>query len=97
MRLNLVLGFFFWFSSFYSFFFSFLKLKKKTKMFVFFNRCQLSGSIMLLQAISGDSGHKATPGTQQDADGTQTHILDYAPAPGWTVHVTKEGRLYYCK
>ncbi|KAK5650693.1 hypothetical protein RI129_001722 [Pyrocoelia pectoralis] len=25
-----------------------------------------------------------------------THVLDYAPAPGWTTHVTKEGRLYYC-
>ncbi|XP_050308771.1 FERM and PDZ domain-containing protein 4 [Anthonomus grandis grandis] len=24
------------------------------------------------------------------------HILDSAPAPGWTAHVTKEGRLYYC-
>lgn len=52
---------------------------------------------MLLQAIPGESGPKATPETKQDADGTQTHILDYAPAPGWTVHVTKEGRLYYCK
>ncbi|KAI4458585.1 membrane associated guanylate kinase-related [Holotrichia oblita] len=25
-----------------------------------------------------------------------SYMLDYAPAPGWTVHSTKEGRLYYC-
>ncbi|CAG9765036.1 unnamed protein product [Ceutorhynchus assimilis] len=24
------------------------------------------------------------------------HILDSAPAPGWTAHATKDGRLYYC-
>lgn len=33
----------------------------------------------------------------KDAEGHKTHMLDYAPAPGWTVHVTNEGRLYYCK
>ncbi|XP_065157714.1 uncharacterized protein [Atheta coriaria] len=26
----------------------------------------------------------------------RAHMLDYAPAPGWTVHVNKDGRLYYC-
>ncbi|XP_060523757.1 FERM and PDZ domain-containing protein 4 [Cylas formicarius] len=35
--------------------------------------------------------------TQQLQDCSRAlHVLDYAPAPGWTVHVTKEGRLYYC-
>ncbi|XP_063906566.1 FERM and PDZ domain-containing protein 4 isoform X2 [Zophobas morio] len=54
---------------------------------------------MLLQS-SGDSGAKPpdesrTP-AHPDSDGTTTHILDYAPAPGWTVHANNEGRLYYC-
>ncbi|XP_072400466.1 uncharacterized protein [Diabrotica undecimpunctata] len=29
-------------------------------------------------------------------DITFKHVLDYAPAPGWTLHVNAEGRLYYC-
>ncbi|CAG9865501.1 unnamed protein product [Phyllotreta striolata] len=33
---------------------------------------------------------------QNAYDSTLNHVLDYAPAPGWTLHVTKEGRLYYC-
>lgn len=37
------------------------------------------------------------PLASEYGDGTQTHMLDYAPAPGWTVHVAKDGRLYYCK
>lgn len=50
---------------------------------------------MLLQTIPGDSGAKSDE-SKPDLE-TTTHVLDYAPAPGWTVHVTKEGRLYYCK
>lgn len=34
---------------------------------------------------------------EKGTEPANTHILDYAPAPGWTTHVTKEGRLYYCK
>ena len=68
----------------------------KTSLFF---RCVL-GLTMLLQS-SGDSGAKPpdesrTP-AHPDSDGTTTHILDYAPAPGWTVHANNEGRLYYCK
>ncbi|XP_057666349.1 FERM and PDZ domain-containing protein 4 [Diorhabda carinulata] len=29
-------------------------------------------------------------------DSTFKHVLDYAPAPGWTLHVNADGRLYYC-
>ncbi|XP_049820485.1 uncharacterized protein LOC109608589 isoform X2 [Aethina tumida] len=56
---------------------------------------------MLLQSGS-EPGPKSGPGPEEsrnptpDSDSTRTHMLDYAPAPGWTVHVTKEGRLYYC-
>ncbi|CAH0552576.1 unnamed protein product [Brassicogethes aeneus] len=59
---------------------------------------------MLLQATPGECGSKPASCALEprnshvpDFDGTHTHMLDYAPAPGWTVHVTKEGRLYYCK
>lgn len=39
------------------------------------------------------------PSTQhkENSDIPHTHMLDWAPAPGWTAHVSKEGRLYYCK
>ncbi|XP_044756049.1 uncharacterized protein LOC123314773 isoform X2 [Coccinella septempunctata] len=50
---------------------------------------------MLLQATSGESGVKSSEETRNEPEGF-THVLDYAPAPGWTVHITKEGRLYYC-
>lgn len=65
----------------------------------FSSRCLVS-IVMLLQTVPGDSGAKPSDESKTlhpESDGTATHILDYAPAPGWTVHVTKEGRLYYCK
>lgn len=34
-----------------------------------------------------------TVGKEEDG---HTHMLDCAPAPGWTVHVNTSGRLYYC-
>lgn len=68
---------------------------------------------MLLQSAPGESGgpkpgddsrsmqqqqlEQQQKHQKLDYDGTKTHMLDYAPAPGWTVHVTNEGRLYYCK
>ncbi|KAH0811209.1 hypothetical protein GEV33_011584 [Tenebrio molitor] len=64
----------------------------------FSSRCLVS-IVMLLQTVPGDSGAKPSDESKTlhpESDGTATHILDYAPAPGWTVHVTKEGRLYYC-
>ncbi|XP_071050930.1 FERM and PDZ domain-containing protein 4 isoform X1 [Onthophagus taurus] len=55
---------------------------------------------MLLQAQPNDSSSKLEDypniQRQQNAAESHTHMLDYAPAPGWTVHSTKEGRLYYC-
>ncbi|KAG5889216.1 hypothetical protein JTB14_018639 [Gonioctena quinquepunctata] len=42
------------------------------------------------------SEEDAEPGRRDSCEGTYKHVLDYAPAPGWTVHVNKEGRLYYC-
>lgn len=64
--------------------------------------------VMLLQSAGpgsdaggGGGGNRPcdVPGSKQreEYDGTHTHMLDYAPAPGWTVHVAKDGRLYYCK
>jgi len=38
----------------------------------------------------------AQPKTKEECS-RALHILDSAPAPGWTAHVTKDGRLYYCK
>lgn len=38
----------------------------------------------------------AKPKTKEECS-RALHILDSAPAPGWTAHVTKDGRLYYCK
>lgn len=58
---------------------------------------------MLLQTIPTETGGGAQRSSMElksglpEPDDTHTHILDYAPAPGWTVHVTKDGRLYYCK
>ncbi|XP_044262585.1 uncharacterized protein LOC123010031 isoform X1 [Tribolium madens] len=51
---------------------------------------------MLLQTIPGDPGAKSDDSSKPELDTTGAHVLDYAPAPGWTVHVTNEGRLYYC-
>ncbi|XP_017783981.1 PREDICTED: FERM and PDZ domain-containing protein 4 [Nicrophorus vespilloides] len=59
---------------------------------------------MLLQASQQTEGAVATAppetvrpqgGGGRDAE-MKTLVLDYAPVPGWTVHVTNEGRLYYC-
>ncbi|KAF5300657.1 hypothetical protein FQR65_LT09121 [Abscondita terminalis] len=60
---------------------------------------------MLLQATPSGSESESKSVEEQTAKNSpeksvelaNTHILDYAPAPGWTTHVTKEGRLYYCK
>lgn len=61
---------------------------------------------MLLQtnpATGPETGSKSQPPEERatihpkENDSHATHMLDYAPAPGWTIHVTKEGRLYYCK
>lgn len=63
---------------------------------------------MLLQNPSNNGATVTDAGTQKhndenvksclkDVEGHKIHMLDYAPAPGWTVHVTNEGRLYYCK
>lgn len=43
-----------------------------------------------------ETEQKVPPKTQEECSRV-LHILDSAPAPGWTAHVTKEGRLYYCK
>ncbi|XP_045467431.1 uncharacterized protein LOC123675910 isoform X2 [Harmonia axyridis] len=50
---------------------------------------------MLLQAAPVESGVKPSEEAHSEPEGF-THVLDYAPAPGWTVHISKEGRLYYC-
>ncbi|KAF5288117.1 hypothetical protein FQA39_LY15504 [Lamprigera yunnana] len=59
---------------------------------------------MLLQSAPSSSEtdsksveEKTTQSLEKSVELANTHILDYAPAPGWTTHVTKEGRLYYCK
>lgn len=55
---------------------------------------------MLVQTAPTDKGPNAvSEGPQQQNNTCKdgfTHMLDYAPAPGWTVHVAKTGRLYYC-
>lgn len=61
--------------------------------------------VMLLQSTPSSIPESESKIAEEQLSETQekttetanTHILDYAPAPGWTTHVTKEGRLYYCK
>ncbi|KAF7267769.1 hypothetical protein GWI33_019006 [Rhynchophorus ferrugineus] len=45
---------------------------------------------------TADAKVQQQPQQQQECS-RALHILDSAPAPGWTVHVTPEGRLFYCK
>ncbi|CAH1119218.1 unnamed protein product [Phaedon cochleariae] len=35
-------------------------------------------------------------GAGRGQDSTLGHVVDYAPAPGWTLHANKDGRLFYC-
>ncbi|XP_066156044.1 FERM and PDZ domain-containing protein 4 isoform X3 [Euwallacea fornicatus] len=65
-------------------------------------------AVMLLQNVFNSTAMKNKPAEDhQEKEGNlqanpeeeycpALHILDSAPAPGWTAHVTKEGRLYYC-
>ena len=46
----------------------------------------------VLSAGSCGSGNQNTPSSLQQLNNIQSSLK-----PGWTVHITPEGRLYYCK
>ncbi|XP_030750842.1 FERM and PDZ domain-containing protein 4 isoform X2 [Sitophilus oryzae] len=45
---------------------------------------------------AADGSAAAADARRQQECSRALHLLDSAPAPGWTVHVTKDGRLFYC-